>query len=140
MVSCAKIVEGGLTCGAEAQRDGIYCFLHDDRPETILKAQNARRKGGRAAHALPAPADLQVNVDTSEGILKTLKAAAQLVADGRLDRSRATGIGYLLSTATQALKVHTTEERLRRIEKRLRVNENPLEEDDAEEAESADEA
>jgi hypothetical protein len=78
-------------------------------------------------------------VDTSEGILQTLRAAAQLVAGGKLDRSRATGIGYQLSRATQALKVHTTEERLRRIEKRLRLNENPLEEDD-EEAEDADEA
>jgi hypothetical protein len=78
-------------------------------------------------------------VNTSEGVLETLRAAAQLVADGKLDRSRATGIGYLLSTATQALKVHTTEERLRRIERRLRLNENPLEGDD-EEAENADAA
>jgi hypothetical protein len=136
-VQCSKIVEGGLTCGAEAQRDSIYCFLHDDRPETILRAQDARRKGGRAAHALPAPADLQVHVDTSEGILQTLRDAAQLVADGKLDRPRATGIGYLLSTATQALKVHTTEERLLRIERRLRLHENPLEDDD-QEAEDAE--
>jgi hypothetical protein len=139
MVSCSKIVDGSVACGAEAQRDSIYCFLHDDRAETILKAQNARRKGGRAAHAAPPPADLHVNVNTSEGVLETLRAAAQLVADGKLDRSRATGIGYLLSTATQALNVHTTEERLRRIERRLRLNENPLEGDD-EEAENADAA
>jgi hypothetical protein len=117
--------------------DSLLCFMHSDAPEAIRKAKDARRKGGRAAHASPAPADLKVKVDSSEGILRTLRDAAQLVADGKLDRSRATGIGYLLSTATQALKVHTTEERLRRIEKRLQLNQNPLEEDD-QEAEGAD--
>jgi hypothetical protein len=69
-------------------------------------------------------------VDTSEGILQTLRDAAQLVADGKLDRSRATAIGYILAGATQALKLHGTEERLRRIERRLRLHENPLEDDD----------
>jgi hypothetical protein len=71
-------------------------------------------------------------VDTSGGILQTLRDAGQLLVDGKIDRSRATAIGYILAGATQALKLHGTEERLRRIEKRLRLRENPLEEDDQE--------
>jgi hypothetical protein len=61
MVSCAKIVEGGLTCRAEAQRDGIYCFMHDDRPETVRKVRAARSRGGKAAHAPLEPSGLTVD-------------------------------------------------------------------------------
>jgi hypothetical protein len=132
MVSCAKIMEGRLACRAEAQRDSIYCFLHSDDPETILKAQDARRKGGRAAHAPRAPSGLTVDVSSAHAILTSLRDVAQGVLDGRLDRTRAGGAVYALRAAVAALKLHRFEERLHAVERRLNLVEPTLAEEDRE--------
>jgi hypothetical protein len=137
MTQCCRIVEGGLQCGAEAQRDSRLCFLYDTRPEVVHRAQRARSRGGKAAHAPLDPSGVTVDVSSAEAILTSLKGVAQAVLDGRLDRARAGGAVYALQAAVAARKYLAHETRLRRIEKRLRLNENPLENDD-EEAEDAE--
>jgi hypothetical protein len=132
MVSCAKIVEGGLACGAEAQRDSIYCFMHDDRPATLRKLRAARSRGGKAAHAPLDPSGLTVDVSSADAILTSLGGVAQAVLDGRLDRSRAGGAVYALQAAVAALKLHRFEERLHAVERRLNLVEPTLGEQDTE--------
>jgi hypothetical protein len=131
-MQCSKIVEGGLQCGAEAMRDSLFCNLHDERPDVIRRAQEARRRGGRAAHASPGPVDVMVDFGSGEGILSTLQRTAEALARGSIDRSRANALAYISTAATNARKHLDYENRLRRIEKRLRLRENPLEEDDPE--------
>lgn len=37
-------------CRAFALKDGLLCFVHDDRPETVAKRNLARSKGGKSHH------------------------------------------------------------------------------------------
>ena len=104
-MQCSKIVEGGLACGAEAMRDSIYCFVHSDSPETLRKLQDARSRGGRAAHAAPGPSGITIDVSSADAILTSLRDVAQAVLDGRLDRSRAGGAVYALQAAVAARKL-----------------------------------
>jgi hypothetical protein len=120
MVTCAKILNG-FPCGAPALSDSIYCRAHDDRPETIQARREASSRGGRNAHIPTAPSGLTVGVSSADAILTSLRDVAQAVADGRLDRSRASSLVYALTTATQARRVLHTEERLRKIERRLNL-------------------
>jgi hypothetical protein len=115
--------------------------LHSDDPETIMRAQNARRKGGQRAHSPPSAVDLGIDLGSAAGILGTLQRVAEAVAAGRLDPRRASNLGYILMTATAARKIAAYEDRMARIERRLGLNQSPLIEDDDDlEAEDADEA
>jgi hypothetical protein len=113
-------------------RDSLFCYLHDERPDVIRRAQEARRRGGKAAHASSGRVGVAVDFGSGEGILSTLQGTAEALARGSIDRSRANALAYISSAAVQARKHLDYEERLRRIERRLKLHENPLEDDDLE--------
>jgi hypothetical protein len=133
-MKCSKRTGDGIPCGAEAQSDSIYCFMHDDRPETILKRNAARSAGGKAK---PRGVPVRVDVSSPDAILETLRAVAQSLADGDTDRSTANAMAYLLTGAVQARKALRYEERLRAVERRLGLVEPTLAEEDAEDADNA---
>ena len=83
-MKCSKTTSDGIPCGAEAQSDSIYCFMHDDRPEIAERRAQARSAGGRAK---PKGAPVQVDVSSPDAILETLRAVGQALADGQCDRS-----------------------------------------------------
>ena len=119
-MKCSKITSDGIPCGAEAQSDSIYCFFHDDRPETIVRRNAARSAGGKAK---PKGSPVQVDVSSPEAILETLRAVAQALADGESDRSTTNALSYVLATATQATKLVSHEKRIRKLEVKLGLRE-----------------
>jgi len=119
-MKCSKRTSDGIPCGAEAQSDSIYCFFHDDRPETIVRRNAARSAGGRAK---PRGAPVTVDVSSPEAILETLRAVAQALADGEADRSTTNALSYVLATATQATKLVSHEKRIRKLEVKLGLRE-----------------
>jgi hypothetical protein len=84
------------------------------------------RRGGKASRAHQAAVDLSVDTKSAEGILRSLEALGNALARGDLDRSRANSISYILATAVQARRVLDYENRLRRVEKRLGLRQDPL--------------
>ena len=133
MVTCSKVMESGFPCDAPRLSDSIYCRVHDDRPTTIRARTEASRRGGLAAHKpVPTVEGLAPNFSSGSAVLSTLERVAQALAEGKIDKQRATGIGYLATAANQALRIHAMEERLKRIEKRLSLNQSPLEDDEPE--------
>jgi len=115
-MKCAKRTSDGIPCGAEAQTDSIYCFMHDDRPETVKKRFEARSKGGQGRIK---GAPVQVDVSSPDAILESLRAVGQALADGETDRSTANALSYIFATSTQATRLVSWEKRIRRIEERL---------------------
>src|SRR3989304_4124029 len=98
-MKCSKILSSGIGCGAEALNDSLYCYMHDDRPETATKRAEARSRGGRAR---PTGAPVKVDVSSPLAILESLRAVGRALADGDADRSTANALSYVLATATQA--------------------------------------
>ena len=117
-MKCSKHTSDGIPCGAEAQSDSIYCFFHDDRPETIVRRNAARSAGGRAK---PRGAPVHVDVSSPEAILETLSATAQALADGKTDRSTANSIFYAIATSAQVHRLASYERRLRAVEVKLQL-------------------
>ncbi len=135
MTACPVTLADGSACGAPALKadpEGL-CLFHSGSPDAVRTRREGSRKGGLASHASAPEADLGIDLGSAEGILGTLQRVAEAVAAGRLDPRRASNLGYLLTTATAARKVAAYEERMKRIEDRLGINQNPLEGDDEDE-------
>ena len=127
-MKCSATAEDGMPCLAEAWGDSIYCLMHDPSPSARRRHGEMSRRGGTSSRATAKPVDLTVDTSSAEGILRSLEAVGTALARGDLDRSRANSISYILATAVQARKVLDYEHRLKRVEKRLGLKVNPLEE------------
>lgn len=131
-MKCSWVSSAGAACDAEAllnDPDG-RCWFHSDTVED--SRAEARSRGGRHRHRpdpYGGPVDIQVRLDTAEGILETLRAVAQSLADGKMDRARANGISFACSTATATLRAHRYEDRIKAIETRLGLREVNLEDE-----------
>jgi hypothetical protein len=105
--------------------------MHDPSPTARQRHDAMSRRGGRSSRATLKAVDLAVDTSSAEGILRSLEAVGMALARGDLDRGRANSISYILATAVQARKVLDYENRLRRVEKRLGLRQDPLGDDDA---------
>lgn len=131
-MKCSWVSSAGAACDAEALLNDPQsrCWFHSDVVEE--SRAEARARGGRHRHRpdpYGGPVDIKIALDSAEGILGTLTAVAQAVADGRLDRARANGISFAASTAVATLKAHRYEDRVRKIEERLGLREVNLEDE-----------
>ncbi len=115
---------------AEAVGDTPWCTAHNPTTAGRERHKEISARGGRAAHAPSEPLGITVRVDSPEAILEAIRETAQAVLDRRLGRSEANTVSYLLSSAVATRKLLHTEERLRRIESRLGINQSPLAEDE----------
>src|SRR5437867_697911 len=123
-MKCSKQLSSGLECGAEALSDSVYCLMHDERPVSVQKHREMSRRGGQNKLAAK-PVDIAVDLGSAHGILDTAQKVGQALLQGKVDRSRANALSYILATAIQARKVLDYEERLRRIERRLDLRKQP---------------
>ena len=126
-MKCSKRTSDGIGCGAEAQSDSIYCFMHDDRPEIVQKRYEARSAGGVARRASQRGAPVHIDVSPPEAILESLRAVGQALADNECDRSIANALSYILATATQATKLVSHEKRIRKLEVKMGLREEDAE-------------
>jgi len=120
-MKCSKTGSEGWTCQAEALSDSIYCFMHDDRPQTVAKRAEARSRGGRTTRSADAPVDIPIDLSSPGAILDTLQATARAVVAGEIDRSRANAVGYLAKTAGETIRALQHERRLRKVEELLKL-------------------
>jgi hypothetical protein len=120
-VKCAKVLDDGFPCQAEALRGDAKCLFHSEDPGAVRTRSEASRRGGLAAHAPVPEVDLRIDLSSSQGLLDTLARVAEAVAQGRLDRSRAGGIIYAVNTAATVHRTLRHEERLRELERRVGI-------------------
>ena len=121
MSKCEWQTPDGASCEAEAQAGKALCWFHN--PDVADARREASRRGGKASRRTDAPVDLEIALDSAEGILRTTQSVAEAVARGELDRSRANSIAYLVTASVQALKVASYEKRLKKVEERLGLRE-----------------
>src|SRR3990170_7352706 len=114
MVRCASRNARGDPCGAEALSDRTTCAMHT---ASVHREMSAR--GGRASSRSDLPVDVLFDTGSAQGILDSLASVGTALARGELDRARANGLSYILSTAVQARKILDYENRLRAIEVKL---------------------
>jgi hypothetical protein len=131
-MKCSRILEDGSSCGAESLTDSTHCVAHDDRPQTVQRRREWSSRGGRAAHAPQGAVDVPVDFSSAEALLATLERATEALIAGTLDRGRMNAVAYACTSATQVRKQLHLEQRLRVVERRLGLREEPLEDDETE--------
>jgi len=114
----------GLPCDSDALSGKELCWFHD--PEIEESRREARSRGGRASRASMKPAGIVFDVKSVEGILATLQGVGVALSDGRCDRSIANTFGILCKNAAETHKIVAFTKRLERVERRLGLNKNAL--------------
>jgi hypothetical protein len=122
-MKCKFRKKDGTLCGANAQIGSSLCVFHD--PARQAEGNRARRAGG-LTRSKPAvlPADVpDAQLDTSKDVSSLLAASISQVRRGEIDLRIANTIGYLSGVLLKALEQGVVEERLRKIEAALGLDE-----------------
>lgn len=96
MVKCSSLNARGEPCGAEALADRTICAMHSRAIHIEMSS-----RGGRAAAQGDHPV-VTFDTGSAQGTLDSLASVGTALARGELDRARANGLTYILSTAVQA--------------------------------------
>lgn len=124
---CQFRKQDGKQCRANAQLGKNVCVFHD--PTRVEDGRRARREGGisrsRTVVVLP-PQTPNVPLRNQADIAAFLAETINQVRRGELDARTGNTLGFLANTLSRVLDQGDTEERLARIEARLRLQ-NDLE-------------
>lgn len=103
MAFCSDRNRFGEPCSANAVRGSDFCFMHDPRKRG--RAQEARKKGGKTRHAVPAGPAPEVDLTSVKGIAEGLAAVIRDTWNQANSNARSRVLGQLYSIALQVYQV-----------------------------------
>jgi len=112
----------GQYCQAKPLRDSVYCFWHD--PSKSDARRDAGRIGGlrgRARTLSPDTPDFRVL--SAESVVELLSKTVNQTLRGEVDPKVSNAVGYLSSVILRAREQGEIEERIAKIEEKLKDHE-----------------
>lgn len=119
-MQCEATTSAGRPCRAPAQTGRRFCYMHD--PARAQERTEARRRGGLSLQYGPGgPGERpEVSIRDVSGVLALLETAASDLLARKPSTDRARGLVYLSGVALKAVEAGDLEERVSRLEERLK--------------------
>ncbi len=121
-MQCKFVKENNNQCEAEALKGKGFCFFHSQDQKVKEKRIEANSKGGKSKLELETcvPKSDYFSLKTVNEVLGLLEFTMNNYLQGKINRSKASCIGYLASITIGAIKDNSFEQRLEVIENVLK--------------------
>lgn len=119
VTSCEALTTNGERCQAPPLRGGRFCFHHD--PSKAAAREEARRRGGKAAHGMdPEAPRPEVKLRAIGDVLRLFEVASSDILQQPASLGRARALAYLGGHILRALELSELERRIAALEQRAK--------------------